>query len=389
MSEEKSFRIALVRTGGLKQQHHLTTLCKFLIEQGVSIQFISVQAPIEEVEWFGREVPGIAMCHCGELPSNGIKRFFLGGLALRRKMGQLQFDILYIVDSWTLPYVALATNGTMTWGKLPTVYHTFDMLVPNVAPRFYIALERHAALRSKLNINADRSRAEVTKVLFGLKQTPLSVPLRLPRHASLPVFDKHLRESLLATTEIDVTKYLVVNPTGLSKERQGKEIIQAFASLPEEYHLVTIEGGGLYGRECCELVARLGIQDRVRLLSPLPHDDLLKICACADVGLIFHDIEGSLGNYLCHPSRLAYFLALGLPVIASDVPVLEGVIYRYGLGVCCASTEPPSIAGAIKEVCNGNISLSERRKGIRHAFETDLYYERSAVYLLSALKAIT
>ena len=387
MTGEKAFRVVMVRNGALRQQHHITTLCRFLVGQGLHLEFISLQTSEGEVEWFALEVPGMVIHHIGRWTDKGVWRFVQGGIALKKRLGKIQFDILYIIDSWTLPYVAIATNGTMHWPKLPMVYHTFDMLVPNVASRLYIALERHATRRSSLNINTDRSRAEVVKVLFGLNETPLSVPLRLLRNASLPAFDKHLRTSLMSM-QSDKKTFLVVSPTGLSRERRGKEIIQAFASLSKDYHLVTIDGVGSYGRECHDIITRFGLQDRVHILSPMPHDELLKICACADVGLIFHDIDASLGNYLCHPSRLAYFIGLGLPVVATDVPVLEGLIYRHGLGVCCTSSEPGSIAGAIQEVCTGSVSLPERKKRIRQAFETELYYERLAVLLRDALQHV-
>lgn len=387
MGEIKSLRIVMLRNGSLKQQHHITTLCRFFVESGVQLGFVSLQAPVTEVAWFAEQVPGMHVHHCGDLASSGVSRFLAGGAALRRILSGLEFDVLYIVDSWTLPYVAVATFGTLSWKNRPLVYHTFDMLVPGVAPGLHIALERYAARKSRLNINTDRSRAEVVKVLFGLRETPLSVPIRLSRKAIVPGYDEQFRRTLLPVAN-NAGNFLVVCPTGLSAERRGKEIIRAFASLPESYHFVTVEGEGEYGQECFELAKRLEIQDRVHILAPMPHENLLKICACADVGIIFHDSEGSLGNYLCHPSRLAYFLALGLPMVATDVPVLEALIYRYDLGVCCVSTDHESIAGAIAEICSGDVSLPERRRKIRQAFESDLYYERSAVRLLEALHGI-
>lgn len=387
MTSDKPLRVAMVRSGPLMRQHHLTTLCGFLVEQGIHLDFVSLQAPQSELEWFGQQVHGLTVHPVGEWAGKGFGRFVKGGLALRKQLRRIRFDILYVVDSWTLRYLAVATFGTMCWARRPTVYHTFDMLAPHVAACADIALERHAARRSRLNINTDRSRAAVVKALFGLKETPLSVPLRLPRHAPLPIRDEALRASLLSATAVQ-NDFLIVNPTTLNSERMGKELIQSFAALPPNYHLVTIDGVGAYAQMCRDLVERHGMQSRVHVLAPMSHDDLLKICACADVGLIFHDAESSLGNYLCHPSRLAYFVALGLPVVATDVPVLEALVYRYGLGVCCPPTEPARIAEAIREVCAGNESLSERKKRIRQAFESDLHYEHSAHRIVDALHRI-
>jgi glycosyltransferase involved in cell wall biosynthesis len=383
--EKYSLHVALVRCGALRQQHHLLTLCGYLVSQGIQVDFFSLQAPESEVDWFAGKVPGVNTHYVGLWPGKGVGRFVMGGLSLRRQLRKLKADILYVIDSWTLPYVAVATNGLMRWKKCPTVYHTFDMLVPNVASRLNIALERYTARRSSLNINTDQSRAQVVKALFGLPVAPLSVPLRLPRETTMPHRDAQLRTSLLNSRHAEEA-VLVVNPTRLTRERLGKEIIQAFAELPSNYHLVTVNGEGAYAQECEGSIQRSGLQERVHILSPMPHDDLLKICACADVGLIFHNAESSLGNYLCHPSRLAYYLALGLPVVATDVPVLAGVIYRYGLGECCNPFKPESIASALQKVCEEGAPLPDRKKNIRRAFESELYYERSAHIIVDALR---
>lgn len=385
MSDDQPLRIAMVRCGALKQQHHLTTLCQYLVTQGIELEFLSLQAPTNEVAWFGEQVPGMRAQELGVWGGKGIGRFVRGGLALRTALKKRRFDILYVVDSWTLRYLAVATLGRMSWRKLPLVYHTFDMLVPYVASKADIGLERHTARLSQLNVNTDRSRAALVKALFGLAQTPLDIPLSLSRNTILPSRDDVVRTSVLPDS-VDGEVFLIVSPTHLSSERLSKEIIQALACLPENYYLVTVDGVGAYANECRDLVEKLDLVDRVSFLEPMPHDDLLKICACADVGLIFHDAEASLGNYLCHPSRLAYFVALGLPVLGSDVPVLESVIYQHDLGVCCSPTNIEAISEALRELCEGDIPLYERRNRIRDAFKHDLHYERKAYLLRYALE---
>ena len=388
MPSNTTLRVAVVRNGGLMRQHHLTTLCGFLHEQGIGVEFISLQAPAHEVEWFAGRVPGITVQGIAESCGAGFQRFFKGGLALRWRLRKLQFDVLYVIDSWTLPYVFVATFGSMRWKACPMVYHTFDMLVPHVALRAYLWLERYAARRSDLNVNADRSRAAVTKALFGLRETPLAVPLRLPRNACLPARDDKRRASLIGAT-ISQDARLIAYPSYAYEDRLTKELIRAVALLPDNYFLATIGGDCEYARECEELSRALGIADRVRFLSPMPHEEVLSYCACADVGVIFHDEEASLGNFLCHPGRLAYFIALGLPVVANAVPVLEAIVYRYGLGVCCSPREPEAVAGAIREICEGRIPVSERRRMIREHFQQDLHYELEGQKIVRALRRLT
>lgn len=387
MGVQKPMRLAMVRCGALKRQHHLTTLCRYLSDQGLAIEFFSLQAPESEVDWFGKQVAGLRAHPLGEWSGRGLDRFLKGGLALRHALKKSDFDLLYVIDSWTLRYLGVATLGAMRWDKKPLVYHTFDMLAPHVAARSDMLLEGHALRSSDLNVNADRSRAVLAKALFGLKDVPIDIPVRVLLDEPMPACDMALRKSLVGNSPHS-PRYMVVCPTGLSGDRLSKEIIHAFAHLPPHYHLITIDGGGSYASECRLLVDKLGLRERVSILEPMSYEALQRICACADVGLIFHNAEASLGNFLCHPSRLAYFVAMGLPVVANDVPVMEAVIYRHGLGRCCSANDPEKIASAIEEICTGPLPLADRRQAILTAFRDELHFEASAACLTTALRRL-
>ena len=387
MSKQSPLRLAIVRSGALKQQHHLTTLCQYLVTQGIQIEFISFQAPASEVAWFGEQVPGIKTHALGQWDSGGMGRFIRGGRALRNKLISIQFDILYIIDSWTLPFIFIATAGSMKFGKSAVVYHTFDMIIPQGHGHIYCGLERYMARRSQLNVNTDRSRAEVGKMMYDLKETPLSVPLRMLQDTVLPDCDNELRASFLGSGDTR-NNFLVVYPTVIQPSRLSRQVISSFSELPSTYHLVTVDAGGVYAQECRNDIKLFGLEDRVHLLSPMPHEKILELCACADIGLIFHDMDAGIGNYFCHPGRLAYFVALGLPVVASDVPALASLIYRYSLGTCCNPHEPVDMARAIKEICEGDIELRSRRVLVRDAFLHDLHYERSAKRLVDNLSRL-
>lgn len=387
MIDQGPLRIAIVRCGPLKQQHHITTLCQFLAGSGLSIEFVSLQAPASDVRWFSEQVRGIRVHTVGELKSGKYRRFFHGGMELRRKLRELRFDVLYIVDSWTIPYVLVATLGRVKWGYLPTVYHTFDMITAAGHSRMYFALEGFFARRSQLVVNTDRSRAEVARMAFKLRRTPISVPLRLLRDTVLPQRDVELRQVMLGLTSSE-DRVMVIYPTTLGAHRLSKEVISSFAELPERYHLITIDGDGPYAQECREIVREIGVGERVHILNPMSHDDVLKLCASADVGLIFHDVDAGIGNYFCHPGRLAYYVALGLPLVASNVPALEAVVYRYGLGLCCSPYRPSAIAAAIRELCEGHVSLAMRSQRMLEAFRLDLHYEREANVLVDSIRGL-
>ncbi|MGH8474344.1 MAG: hypothetical protein ACRER2_00985 [Methylococcales bacterium] len=75
--------------------------------------------------------------------------------------------------------------------------------------------------------------------------------------------------------------------------------------------------------------------DRVHILKRMSHDELIKICAVADLGLKLTNPVSSLGNYVAHPSKITYFLAKGLLVLETVVQALESIIYLYNICLLC------------------------------------------------------
>lgn len=382
--------IGFIRSGRIAYQQHVTTLCGFLLSSGCDVHYYGLQCSKGELDMLARELPGLVVTHVCDRTGRALSRFVRGGMALRRALATSTASVFYVIDSWTLPYVFVATLGRMRWPRTPWVYHTFDMITPEDSGAAYRALERYAARSAQLYINTDQARSRVAKAYYSLKQEPLAVPLRLPLEAPLPSRDPgFLVERVPSFEEANGSRVLVVYPTALRADRLSLEVIEAFALLPSQYHLVTIDAAGAYAEACRDVIRDRRIDGRVHLLAPMEHAEIVRLCANADVGLIFHDVWASLGNYLAHPGRLSYLIALGVPVVASSVPNLESVIYRYGLGVCCSPYEPPAIAASIREICEGEVSLGERRKRIRGAFRSALHYEAGAAELARALRRLT
>ncbi len=78
-------------------------------------------------------------------------------------------------------------------------------------------------------------------------------------------------------------------------------------------------------------VARLELADKVEFQPPVAHEDLHKVLATADVGLLtLADVERNsrVGSPL---SRAGEYLAAGRPVIAADVPAARGALPEDGV----------------------------------------------------------
>ena len=110
---------------------------------------------------------------------------------------------------------------------------------------------------------------------------------------------------------------LVVNVGRLAHQKNQELLLQALPFLPKVH--LAIAGDGELHQTLVQMAATLGVQDRVHLLGEVPPADIPDFLRA--------------GNLFAFPSRWEGFgLALleamhaGLPVIASDIPVLREVL---------------------------------------------------------------
>ncbi|PZR13912.1 MAG: hypothetical protein DI536_11315 [Archangium gephyra] len=100
-----------------------------------------------------------------------------------------------------------------------------------------------------------------------------------------------------------------------------------------------------------EQVAALHLTGKVEFQPPVAHDDLYKVLATADVGLLtLSDVERNsrVGSPL---ARLGEYLAAGRPVIAADVPAARALLPEDGV-LLYRPQDAVSLADAIVQLAN-------------------------------------
>lgn len=379
-------RINIIRAGRLDRQQHITTLCNHLVSHGYDVSLVNLNEAEESniVDNLDRRIRLRRINWSPSKSIRGILSRLQAAYYLRAFLNKHECDVIYVIDSWTLSFFWLASIGRFRWKQSHLVYHTFDMLEPGIHWAFYLFLERSICRRADLAVNVDRARARYQQSLYKLKFTPLHIRNALSLSTPLPHRNQELRLQLLGK-DPPADAILMACPTIASSERLTIQLINAFAFLPSRYRLFTISQADDYAAGCRELMRAHGLQDRISLLSPMSHSRLVELIACSDIGAIFHNSDSSYGNFMSNPTRLALFVALGIPFIATNVPNLESDVYQFSLGSCCDPNVPEAIASSIIKLVDEYPGLSHRSIHLRRIFETELNYENCVIGLLHKL----
>jgi glycosyltransferase involved in cell wall biosynthesis len=368
---------------------NVITLVNFLQDAGHKVRVVCVEPSEEEVAGLREaiHVTGLAVGNGSGFASK-LKHRLYGGNRLRRHLNRQAFDLLYVIDSWTLPTLWLATFSRLGWRGARLVYHTYDWLEPGLVTESHRRLERKVCQRADLVVNTDRARARMQQTLYQLKTTPLWVQNCLSTANPIPTPNASVRQELAGAADASQLR-IIIYPTVVSNaesaQRMTWELIQGFRRLPESYRLVLFYREGVEYRRCRTACMEAGISNRVRFLEPVPFLRLLDYVASADVGAIFYDDSESSGYFMCNADKLSLLAACGIPFVASDQPNLESVTYRHGLGKCCNPRDAVAVADAFRAVVEGVTPLAEWKQQARKAFLEHLNFEVHGRRLLAAL----
>ena len=133
----------------------------------------------------------------------------------------------------------------------------------------------------------------------------------------------------------------------LTRNRGLATALRALALVPNlRMRFVGPEAWG-YRRDLTALAAELDVTDRLEILDPVPPDQAASVLADADLGLAL--IEPACLSYrMTLPNKLYEYVAAGLPVLSSEVPVLAAEVREHRLGLIADSADPAAVAAAIQ-----------------------------------------
>lgn len=151
---------------------------------------------------------------------------------------------------------------------------------------------------------------------------------------------------------------IVLFQGGFAPYRGLEALIRSAHDL--RHGVIVLMGWGRSEDGLRRLVADEGLQQRVRITGPVPHDEVVAYTAAATVGVIPYEPVG-LNNTYTTPNKLFDYMTVGLPTVGSRLPELVRFLEGEGIGL----TFPPGDAGALAETLNALLEDPARRAGMR------------------------
>ena len=237
----------------------------------------------------------------------------------------------------------------------------FERLGPLRAP--FAMLERRWARRADRIITVNEAYARVLADEFGVAVPPV-VRNTPPRYTPSSPRPDLLRQAL----GIGPDTRIVLYQGGVLSDRGIEQGMDAILAVPDAVFAIMGVGGPTHPVRALAASARY--RDKVRFVDPVAPDELLDWTASADLSLMAIQ-PTSLNHRLTTPQKLWESIAVGVPVVASDLPGMADVVREIGAGALVDPTDPGDIARGIREVLDAPEPerLEQRARILRAAAE--------------------
>lgn len=326
---------------------------------------------------------------------------------LARRLVSLNYDVTVLTCNThrVLPYEVL--NGVRVF-RLPC-WHIFGGTYPVPKPSRML----WRVLREPYDLVHTQTRFFVTSLLgmmlAKIKRIPLVHTERGTRHSVLPnkvmdmisrIYDHTMGALIIKSAKVNIgvsvaacrfaehigakktiVVYNGINLDGLPPRRRNKsqkvvtytgrliwakgvqDLITVFASVGNGK--LQIVGDGNYYHDLENLVCRLSLDGMVVFVGNCSHDRVMDILAGTDVFVNPSYSEGL-------PTSVMEAMAMGLPVVATDVGGTRELVRDGHNGYLVAPRQPSSLAAAITKAMRNSTEIGENAKRtIREQFNWD------------------
>lgn len=282
---------------------------------------------------------------------------------LRRLLVTLAFNIQGIALAWrTAPDLVHANDYDTVWigvaAKLlrrsRLVYDAHELWPDQGLDGWRVWLVACECLFTRLadaGIAANPAISETIAKRYRV--TPPVVVRNLPAHpARSPAAPEGLRAG---------KQPLALYIGSLAPERGVEQAIQALALVPGLRLRLMGSGDDEYLAKVDHAAAAAGVAERIEFRSPVEPLAVTDTIAGADIGVVLTQAT-CLNNVLSLPNKLFEYAAAGMPIVASDLPLLGPLVREEGIGEAVPPADVDAIAAALRRLADParNAEVRER-----------------------------
>jgi len=206
----------------------------------------------------------------------------------------------------------------------------------------------------------------------------VTVIRNIPMYRTVQRTDR-LREYLGLSPETRIALY----QGNLKHDRELDRLIRAAVFLERDIVIVMMGKGSKETlSELQMLIANEGVGDRVKIIPPVPYEELLDWTASADIGLIIYSQDYSPNVRMCLPNKFFEYLMAGLPILSSQLDVVADISRTYDVGQVVSSLTPADIAAAINTMLADPVALDRMRLNALESAQRVFNWEKELQQLI-------
>ena len=195
-----------------------------------------------------------------------------------------------------------------------------------------------------------------------------------------------LRHRLAVGNEVKLLVY-----HGTVTEGSGVEnVIRALRELPSNYVFAIV--GRVWRQDRYEALARAaGVGTRVRFVPIVPEDEMLRLVASADVGVVPTE-PNSVGNAFGLANKFFESMMVGLPIVAAATPAVQPVLDRVRAGLLYPADAPQdatAIARAVRALCEDEPLWRSCREAGLAAARDEFNWDREGRKLVAVYEGLS
>src|SRR3989442_8601076 len=279
--------------------------------------------------------------------SRWINRFLLVH-ALQRWMRATGF---YRPIVWTFLPTPVARDLTAALDPQLTIYYCVDDLASSspAARKIVPSEERLFAEADVVFVTSERLRQRAAQFTDGVHLFPSGVNLEL--------FEDARQSAVEPPADVRALRRPVIGYVGGLHQWVDQDLLAAVAAGMPDATFVFV------GPEQTD-VAKLRRCPNVRLLGTRPHDELPRYVKAFDVGIVPYRLTEYTANV--YPAKVNEYLAVGIPVVATELPEIRRFNAMHG-DVVDVANDPQAFSRAIRSALqDSSPPEGERRIAVAH-----------------------